>query len=239
MPAPAEPSPSPRRARRRAETLAEIRGLALQQVAAGGPEALSLNGIARSMGMSGRAIYRYFPSREAVLTALIVELYEALAGTLEAAVGAAARRSPAARLRALGEAYRAWGRERPHEYRLLFGAGAPAEAADPPEVAAAAHRSMELFIDALGALVPQGGPAPAAGPEALGRSLRRWAAARAGEPAEAVPAGVLRLGVVAWARLHGIVSLELEGVYAAMGVDSDALYRSELDQLAREAAGAA
>jgi AcrR family transcriptional regulator len=226
------PAPS-RRERLRAEALAEIRALALEQIAAGGPEALSLNAIARSMGMSGPAIYRYFASRDALLTALVADLYDDLAGALEAAERAASGRSPAARLRALADGYRAWAHEHPRAYRLLFGAGAPGEGEDPREVVAAAQRSMDLFIDSLGALAPQTAPARSDGRDALSRSLRRWATDRGLD--EGVPTVVLRLGLVAWSRLHGIVSLELEGTYRAMGVDAGALYRAEVDQLAREA----
>ncbi|MBV9196372.1 MAG: helix-turn-helix transcriptional regulator, partial [Solirubrobacterales bacterium] len=60
---PAVTAPS-RRERLRAQTLAEIREHAYAQIAQGGPAALSLNGIAKAMGMSGPALYRYFSSRD-------------------------------------------------------------------------------------------------------------------------------------------------------------------------------
>lgn len=241
----AVPSPTPRRDRLRAQALAEIKTLAMAQIAKGGPDALSLNAIARAMGMSGPAIYRYFAGRDALLTALVTDLYGELADALEHAAGASSRRGGPGRLRALADAYRSWALAHPREYVLVFATGAPGGGEDAPEVVAASHRSMELLIRVLAEIASGAGPedppstlprttgpTPPPAP-ALDRSLRGWAAARGDED---VSVHVLRLGVLAWSRLHGIVSLELEGAYAAMGVDAGALYRLEVDELARDAA---
>ena len=80
MPSTTAPS---RRERLRAQTLAEIRKHGFAQLAEGGPAALSLTGIAKAMGMSGPALYRYFASRDDLLVALVEESYEDLAGTLD------------------------------------------------------------------------------------------------------------------------------------------------------------
>ena len=81
----AEIAEGTRRERLRAQTLAEIREHALAQLAQGGPEALSLNAIARTMRMSGPALYRYFASREDLLVALVTDSYDDLASAVEAA----------------------------------------------------------------------------------------------------------------------------------------------------------
>ena len=73
-----------RRERLRAEALEEIRRHGYEQIADGGPTALSLNGIAKAMGMSGPAMYRYFASRDELLSTLVTESYEDLSITLEA-----------------------------------------------------------------------------------------------------------------------------------------------------------
>src|SRR5919112_3925260 len=93
-----------RRERLRAEALAEITELAMAQVAEGGPTALSLNGIAKQMRMSGPAIYRYFASRDELLTTLVVDAYGDLAETLRQALEQARRRRPDARFRAVADA---------------------------------------------------------------------------------------------------------------------------------------
>jgi AcrR family transcriptional regulator len=113
-----------RREQRREQTLGEIKALAMEQVAAGGPEAVSLNGIARTMAMSPAAIYRYFANRDALLTALIRDAYADLAQTIEqAATGGAL--PPDRRLRQMAEAFRAWALADPHRYLLLFGTPVP------------------------------------------------------------------------------------------------------------------
>jgi hypothetical protein len=43
--------------------------------------------------------------------------------------------------------------------------------------------------------------------------------------------GTLRLGLSWWARLHGLVSLELGGHLRATGIDPHLLYQSEIQAL--------
>lgn len=222
-----------RRERLRAQTLGEIKHHALAQVAEGGPEALSLNAIARSMGMSGPALYRYFASREELLAALVADSYDDLADTLHAAAARARRRAPAARLRALATAYRGWALAHPHRYRLVFSSTYGSGHLAPERTVPAAHRSMSLFLDAIAGLGPHDDLRRDRG--TLDRQLQRWARSRR-DGAE-VPAAVLHLGVVAWTRLHGVVSLEIEGAFASMELDAERLYEAEVDHLIAQRAG--
>ena len=86
-----------RRERYRQETLAEIKQLAMRQIARGGAEALSLSAIARAMGMSGAALYRYFPSRDDLLAEIIVDAHHDLAEVLQAAARLPRHRWPGSR----------------------------------------------------------------------------------------------------------------------------------------------
>src|SRR3954465_12366419 len=106
-----------RRERLRAEALQDIRRHGYEQIAQGGPTALSLNGIAKAMGMSGPAMYRYFASRDALLATLVTESYEDLADALTGAADEARRRAPEGRLRAVAHAFRDWALAQPHRYR--------------------------------------------------------------------------------------------------------------------------
>jgi len=217
-----------RRERLRAQTLAELKDLALAQIAEGGPAALSLNAIARSMGMSGPGLYRYFASRDDLLAALVADSYDELADALEAAGEAARRRAPAARFRAVTAAYRAWALAHPHRYRLVFSTVYGSGQVAPDETIPRAHRSMLSILAAVAALGPAAGPRSGRG-GSLDRQLKRWSAARgAGED---VPAATLRLGVLTWTRLHGVLSLEIEGVFEAMGLDAALIYDAEVEQL--------
>jgi AcrR family transcriptional regulator len=210
-----------RRAQRREETVAEIRKLAVDQVVAGGPDAVSLNAIAGEMGMSPAAIYRYFTNRDALLADLVVSFYDALADALEAVPD---------RLPEVARAYREWALANPNGYRLIFQttSGSGIDLA-PERTIPAATRSMVVILGALA-----GGPArrTAVGGTAVGEplvgQLREWAA-RTELPD--VPEWVLALGLVCWTRLHGVLSLELGHHLGSTGVDPALLYEAEIDGL--------
>lgn len=214
-----------RRERLRRQTLAEIKERALAQVAEGGPGALSLNAVGRAMGMSGPAVYRYFASRDALLAALVTDGYAALADALGRASDGAAGAAPAERLAALADAYRGWAREQPQLYALLFGVR-PAGYADPDAAIDAIQPAMERLLAALGAIAagrPSTSPA-----DGLDDELRAWAGRRgstaAGDPPDP---WLLRLGVLTWSRLHGLVGLELAGILGDMGLDPQRLVAAE------------
>lgn len=221
-----------RRERLRAQTLEELKELALAQIAEGGPDGLSLNAIARSMGMSGPGLYRYFASRDDLLASLVADSYDELADALEAAAEAARRRAPVARLRAVAAAFREWALVHPHRYRLVFSTTYGSGLVAPEGTVPAAHRSMLTILGAIADLTPEAttGPGPSRG---LDRQLERWARSRAADSPP--PAGALLLGVLAWTRLHGLVSLEIEGVFASMDVDPVLLFDVEVEELVRRA----
>ena len=216
-----------RREQQRVQTLAEIKKLAMAQIAAGGVENLSLNAIAKQMAMSGAAIYRYFNSRDQLLAALAVDGYTDLADTLEAA---AHRRhaSPLARWHAIAAAYRAWALDQPHRYRLVFSTLVGSGELDPEQIIPAAGRSMSVLLDALGDTAPSTGNGSTQPSRTLSRQLRDWQK-RTGMPD--LPDATLLAGLNAWTRLHGVISLELEGHLPSTGVDPQLLYETEVSSL--------
>ena len=161
----------------RADTVrAAVKRVALAQLEAGGPSAVALNAIARELGVSGPALYRYFKNRDALMTGLVKDAYDDLAEALSQAGS-------------LAHAYRAWALAQPHRYRLLFAAPFPGYDAHQPALVAAAQRSMDLLLKV--------------------------------EPDE-------QRAVTMWSRMHGHVSLEIEGNFASMGLDPEALYTATL-----------
>jgi AcrR family transcriptional regulator len=220
-----------RRERLRLEALQQIRRHGYEQIAAGGPTALSLNGIAKAMGMSGPGMYRYFASRDELLTTLVTESYEDLAQALEAAAGAARDAPPDARLRAAMNAYREWARASPHRYRLVFGSTYGSGELDPDRIIPAAARSMAVLLTDLAGLDPTT-PGPTVKSPALRRAIQRWGKVRAG--GQISDPGVLLLGLLAWSRMHGIVSLEIEGFYEQVGVDPGLLYDAEIQHIVEQ-----
>src|SRR5918999_3309057 len=98
----------PRRERVRQATAEEIKSVARAQMAAEGTAGVTLRAIAREMGMTAPALYRYFGSREELVTALVIDAYDALADAMAAGVAAVPASRHAARLRAAFRAFRGW-----------------------------------------------------------------------------------------------------------------------------------
>jgi AcrR family transcriptional regulator len=203
------------RERYRSQLRAEIKERAWAQIATAGASALSLNAIAKQLGMSGPALYRYFANRDELITDLITDAYRSLADTF----GAAARSG--ADLTALGRALRGWALADPQRYFLIYGTPVPGYHA-PDNVTAIASEIMAILLDACVAL-----PAdrPTTQFAAHLEDHRQWAA---DHPA---PSTALHRALTFWTRLHGLLSLELAGHFSGMGFDAGELFTAELDYL--------
>lgn len=138
----AEASAPTRRSVRYQRTTEEIKAHAREQLQADGAAALSLRAVARTMGLASSAVYRYFPSRESLLTALCADAYDSLGSAMEEAVAATGRAGPARRWWAMVHALRGWALAHPAEFGLIFGAPVPGHAAEPMETGPAASRFM-------------------------------------------------------------------------------------------------
>lgn len=189
-----------------------------------GPSALSLRAVARELGMASSAVYRYFPSRDDLLTALVVQIYNELADTLEAADGAVARRADfTGRWLRLATGLHDWARAHQHDYALVYGSPVPGYAA-PQTTVEPAGRVTGLMIKLL-ADVQSAGQAP--DPNPVPRPVRRAIAGlREGTGAQTSDDLLLR-GLRAWGALLGAINLELFGhLYRA--VDDHDAYFAEL-----------
>lgn len=224
-----------RREQRRAETVREIKALAMEQVSQGGPDAVSLSKIVREMSMSPAAVYRYFDNRDALLADLVVDAYDELAGHLVAIDRETA--SAGEHLAAVLRGTRNWALQHPNSYLLIFqtSIGSGQDFAIERTVPAAS-RSMAVIVDALAA-VTSGHPAvPTEPPSAdteMSQVIRTWAARSAFDD---IPVEVLTLAVLSWTRLHGIISLELGGHLAATGIGATVLFESEVRTIGQQAA---
>src|SRR5882757_3107610 len=114
-----------RRDRLRAETSSEIKSIALTLLSTNGADAVSLRAIAREMGMTAGAIYSYYANRDELITALITDVYGALADVMEAAYETVPAGEPGRRVLAVGQAYRQWALANPEEFRLIYGDPVP------------------------------------------------------------------------------------------------------------------
>jgi AcrR family transcriptional regulator len=142
-----------RRERTRAATIEEIKQTALQLMHVQGTTDLRFSDIAREMGMTAPALYRYFADRDELLTAMIVDAYDDLGDAVAKARDQVPVDDPTGRLYAVGQAYRSWARREPERFALILGMPVPGYAA-PEEgpTTEAAQRAMAqlkaLFFEA-------------------------------------------------------------------------------------------
>jgi len=212
------------RARVRAEMVTEIKTAARRHLATDGAN-LSLRAVARDMGMVSSALYRYFASRDDLLTALIIDAYNVLGAAVEDADAAVTERDDLrGRLRAVGRAVRHWALANPAEYALIFGSPVPGYAA-PADTVVAAQRTPDVLLgifvdgfaagrldaaDRLDAATGSAATATAATAE-LAPALRADMTAARDAVAPSLPPEVFALATIAWIHIFGAVSFELFG----------------------------
>ncbi len=203
--------PATARARVRAEITSEILDAARRHLAAEGAASLSLRAVARDVGMVSSAVYRYFPSRDDLLTALIVDAYNGLGTAVEEAERRTPRGRHFRRWMTVARTVREWAIAHPHEYALIYGSPVPGYQAPATTIAPATRVALvlvQLLIDAqaAGTLV-EFPPARAPG-KALVRDLDRLADVFTG-----VPEPTMVRSLTAWASLFGTVTFELFGQF--------------------------
>lgn len=194
------------RQRAREELTREIREEARKQLVTEGAQRLSLRSIARELGMVSSALYRYFPSRDELLTALIIDAYNALCEAVEHAEQRVDRSQHRERWRVMCESVRRWAKEHPQEYALIYGSPVVGYQA-PQDTIAPAGRTVlvlgRLLSDAAGALMPLETPLPAGLADQVDH---------VGDVIGAgVPPAVLAQALIAWTQLFGMVNFELFG----------------------------
>jgi AcrR family transcriptional regulator len=218
------------RARVRQELTSEIVDAARHQLAEVGPAALSLRAVARDVGMVSSAVYRYFPSRDDLLTALIIEAYDDLGAAAEQAEAKVRRSDLVGRWRAICRAVRTWAIEHPHEYALLYGTPVPGYVA-PQRTIPSASRVPALLIallDALAAERRRSGRPDAVIPRRLRAAFASARAAMGPGPTD----DLIVRGISAWSWLFGAISLELFGHRVGSVDDDAAFFDLEIDRMA-------
>jgi AcrR family transcriptional regulator len=216
------------RERARIEVAGAIKDEARRQLAAEGATKLSLRAIARELGMVSSALYRYVPSRDDLLTALIIDAYDAVGAEAEQALAARAG-DPPARWSAICVAVRAWALAHPHEYALIYGSPVPGYAAPEATIVPASRVGLALL-----SVVRDAHTAGRLALTPLSARARPEARRMAADLAPDLPPEAVAALVAAWAEMSGLISFELFGQFENVVEDRDAFYLQAVERFTHE-----
>jgi AcrR family transcriptional regulator len=209
-----------------------IKETAWKQITEVGAPALSLRAIARELKITAPAIYNYFPSRDDLVTALIIDAYKSFGDSQLEARDSVSAEDHAGRMSATGIAYRNWAHTYPQRYQLIFGTPIPGYKAPLMEVLPFAARSLSALVSVVEQLRVAGKLNINSFPDVKAEfkvSFEVWKT-YGGE----VDILSLSVAMMIWARVHGIVSLEIAGNLPPFGTSGNDLYLYEMDSIARQ-----
>lgn len=209
-----------------------IKDTAWKQIAGYGAPALSLRAIARELKITAPAIYNYFPDRDALVTALIIDAFTSFGDWQLEARDSVHADDPGGRMKAIGLAYRDWAHAYPQRYQLIFGTPIPGYKGPVDKIFPSSARSLSALVSVVEGLRLAGKLKVDSFPKIKSEykvTFEMWKT-YGGE------ADVLSLSVamVIWSRVHGIVSLEIGGNLPPFGAKGDALYLYELASIKQQ-----
>jgi AcrR family transcriptional regulator len=229
-------SPRPKRITPQGNLPQAILETAWRQIAETGAAALSLRAISRELNITAPAIYNYYPDRDALVTALIVDAFNRFGDSQMHACEAIAANRPEERFSALGLAYRQWALDHEQRYQLIFGTPISGYHAPLDITLPVAERALMPLVETLQAMFKSGKLClenlPELTPELM-EMLESWRAfvSQAGFEADIE---VLYLSYIVWSRVHGLVSLEIGRQQPIFITDPGEIYRRELDTMKKQ-----
>jgi AcrR family transcriptional regulator len=209
-----------------------IKETAWKQITDQGAAALSLRAVARKLKITAPAIYNYFPDRDALVTALIIDAYTSFGDSQLEARDAVSVGDMVGRMMAIGLAYRNWAHTYPQRYQLIFGTPIPNYEAPLMEVLPSAARSLSALVSVVEQLRVAKKLIVKTFPEVKAEfkvGFEMWKT-YGGD----VDILSLSIAMVIWARVHGIVSLELAGNLPPFGTSGNDLYLFEMNSINKQ-----
>ena len=211
-----------------------IKDAARRLMAERGTAGLTLRGIGRELGVTAPAIYNYFPHLDDLITALIIDAFTDLGQAMQAADSGAPSARPADRALAQCLAYRRWATEHPLDFQLIYGNPIPGYIA-PADITIPLARRPFLGLFACFLEAHQAGelqiPAAYAGvPAETHHAISAWQQLSGIQ----MPDALLALLLSGWARIHGLVMLELFHHIQPLVGEGEAFYRYELEAFMRQ-----
>ncbi len=196
-----------------------------------GTAGLSVRAIARELEMLPSGIYHYYPSLDDLITALIVDNFNALADALAAARDNAAHQTVAEQLTAVLLAYRQWAVEHPVDFQLIYGNPIPGYAAPREVTVPPVIRGFTVIVGLIEHLLQTGEAVPLPPYDTLPPAVAVHIQALIERDGYPVSSLALYLGMVGWGQLHGVIMLELFQHLQPVVGDVDAHYRAQVDNL--------
>jgi AcrR family transcriptional regulator len=226
-----------RREEQHAAIRTEIKAAAWKLMAAEGTAGLSMRAIGREMGLSATALYHYYPSKDALITDLILDAFNALGDAVEAASASATGAPLSQQITTTLLAYRAWALAHPLDFQLIYGNPIPGYEAPSETTVPAAERSFRVLMPLIYRALAEGQGVLSEpyrrAPEALTPFLQALATAY---PQGDVPRTRLAayLNVIGWTRIHGVIMLELFNHIQPVIGDTQAFYEAQIQAMLKD-----
>jgi len=209
-----------------------IKETAWKQIAEFGAPALSLRAIARELKITAPAIYNYFPDRDALVTALIIDAFTSFGDSQLEARDSVPEEDQVGRFRAIGIAYRNWAHTYPQRYQLIFGTPIPGYESPIDEVFPSSARSIMALFSVVEGFRAAGKLKVDTFPMVKKEYQAHFDLWRS-QVSDVHPLSHF-VAMIIWSRVHGIVSLEIQGNLPPFGNSGDELYLYEIDSIAKQ-----
>ena len=209
-----------------------IKDAAWKQIAEFGAPALSLRAIGRDLKITAPAIYNYFPDRDALVTALIIDAFTSFGDSQLEARDAVPTEDLVGRFKAIGIAYREWAHAYPQRYQLIFGTPIPGYEYQVKEVFPSSARSIMALFSVVESFRAEGKLTIENFPTVKKEYQSHFDLWRS-QIGDVHPVSHF-VAMLIWSRVHGIVSLEIQGNLPPFGKNGDELYRFELESIAKQ-----
>lgn len=209
-----------------------IKDTAWKQIAEFGAPALSLRAIARELKITAPAIYNYFRDRDALVDALIIDAYTSFGDSQLEARDSVDENDHVGRLKAIGIAYRTWAHAYPQRYQLIFGTPIPGYQGSPEKILPSSVRSISALLSVVENMRIADKLKPTSFFDVQDEYKQHYESWRA-HAGNVHPLSIFTAMLV-WSRVHGIVSLEIQGNLPLFGKKGNSLYLTELDFIANQ-----
>lgn len=216
----------PTRAEARLLQIGRIKSTSRRLITEKGASGLSLREVAREMGVVSSALYRYFPTRDDLLSALIVDAYNDLGMAAERAAQRSPRDDPRRRMHAAASAVRKWAKSKPHEYALLYGSPVPGYEA--PQFTVEPASRVAVVLSTIVADAWRTTSAKKNDDSMKGMLETRTLDALM----PGVPENVRALCLMVWSQIFGCISFELFGHYKGTVRNNNRFFAIVIDEAA-------